>query len=87
MAQDDERYYRRRLREEEDAAKTATCPAARERHEELAGAYRVRLQFAQLRDVVPHALRKTFAESLHSSLIQSPRIALSSKMTLEAWTD
>jgi hypothetical protein len=39
---DDLRYYRRRLLQEEKAVNEATCPAARDRHEELAAAYQLR---------------------------------------------
>lgn len=46
MRSDDELYYRRRLLDEEGAIRRATSAAARERHEELASAYRLVLQYA-----------------------------------------
>jgi hypothetical protein len=46
MNHDEELYYRRRLFEEETAIRRATCLAARDRHEELASAYRLRLRYA-----------------------------------------
>lgn len=39
---DDLEYYRQRQSQEEEAARAASCPEARERHEELAEAYRLR---------------------------------------------
>jgi hypothetical protein len=39
-------YCKRRLRQEEKAARSASCAAARERHEELAEAYRLRTLLA-----------------------------------------
>lgn len=39
---DDQTYYRRRAREEEEAARIATCREVRDRHEEFASAYRMR---------------------------------------------
>ena len=39
---DDQTYYRRRAREEEQAARIATCREVRDRHEEFASAYRLR---------------------------------------------
>lgn len=41
MAVQDIGYFRRRLRQEEEAVKRASCGAARERHRELAEAYRL----------------------------------------------
>ena len=38
----DRAYYLRRALQEQDAARIATCPEARDRHEELAAAYRFR---------------------------------------------
>lgn len=46
MNLDEKLYYRRRVFEEEVAIRRATCLAARERHEELASAYRLRLRYA-----------------------------------------
>lgn len=40
-------YYRRRMRQEEDAAKAATRPQARECHEQLAAAYAFRCRMLQ----------------------------------------
>lgn len=37
-------FYRRRAVEEQIAARRATCPAARDRHEEMADMYRLRLE-------------------------------------------
>jgi hypothetical protein len=42
MKQDDSSYYRQRASEERQAARNATCSAARERHEEMAALYRFR---------------------------------------------
>ena len=39
-------YYRRRLHQEEAAAKNASCEVARRRHQELAEAYRLRARLA-----------------------------------------
>ena len=55
MNADDRAYYLRRALQEHEAARMATCPQARERHEELAAAYRLRsgmdaLQTALFRD-------------------------------------
>lgn len=44
MSRDDYQYYAMRARQEEKAALIATCDAARERHEELAEAYRFRCE-------------------------------------------
>ena len=44
MTQDDYGYYAIRARQEDAAARVAACHAARERHEELAEAYRLRCQ-------------------------------------------
>lgn len=38
----DQVYYRNRVLQEDEAAKKATCTEARDRHEELAAAYRLR---------------------------------------------
>lgn len=42
MTLDDYIYYTRRARQEEQAASNAACEAARECHQELADAYRLR---------------------------------------------
>lgn len=42
MREDDKSYCRRRALQEQVAAQQATCEAARERHDELAGMYRFR---------------------------------------------
>jgi hypothetical protein len=42
MTMEDEAYYRYRARQEEEAARIATCSEARDRHDELASAYRLR---------------------------------------------
>jgi hypothetical protein len=42
MTMDDQVYYRHRARQEEEAARIATCSEARDRHDELASAYRLR---------------------------------------------
>jgi len=39
---DDQTYYLRRVRQEDEAARAATCREARDRHDELASAYRFR---------------------------------------------
>lgn len=41
----DRTYYLRRTLQEQEAAHNAACPEARERHEELANAYRLRCRF------------------------------------------
>lgn len=46
MTRDDHDYYERRARQEEAAASSATCDVARERHQELADAYRFRCSLA-----------------------------------------
>ena len=45
----DMEYYRRRLRQEEEAVKSASCEAARQRHQELAEAYRLRTRLTIVR--------------------------------------
>lgn len=45
MNLDDYSYYRSRAFQEEEAARSAACDAARERHLELADAYRARCIF------------------------------------------
>jgi hypothetical protein len=45
MAADDHTYFRRRIDDEEAAARAATHPAARARHLELASIYRMRIQY------------------------------------------
>jgi hypothetical protein len=45
----DQAYYLKRIVQEQEAARRATCPAARERHDELAAAYRLRCQINSLR--------------------------------------
>jgi hypothetical protein len=42
MNASDRTYYLRRILQEQEAARVAMCPEARERHEELADAYRLR---------------------------------------------
>lgn len=42
MRRDDYSYFRRRVAEEEEAARNAAGPEARERHKEFADAYRLR---------------------------------------------
>lgn len=44
MTRDDHEYYAMRAWQEEDAALRAACDAARNRHEELARAYRHRCE-------------------------------------------
>lgn len=44
MDADDRAYYLKRTLQEQEAARNASCPEARERHEELANAYRHRCQ-------------------------------------------
>lgn len=46
MSMEDYLYYSRRANEEDSAARSASCVAARLRHEELAGAYRARCALA-----------------------------------------
>ena len=43
-------YYLRRIVQEQEAASQASCAEARERHEELAEAYRLRCRFDALDD-------------------------------------
>ena len=45
MAADDQNYFRRRIDDEEAAARAASHPAARARHLELASIYRMRVQY------------------------------------------
>lgn len=45
---DDQTYYCRRAREEEEAARIATCREVRDRHEEFASAYRLRARLLLL---------------------------------------
>lgn len=45
----DQAYYLKRIVQEQEAARRASCPAARERHDELAAAYRLRCQINSLR--------------------------------------
>lgn len=42
-------YYRKRLLQEEEAIRSASCEAARQRHQELAEAYRLRTRLAIVR--------------------------------------
>ena len=42
----DRAYFLRRVLQEERAARSATCPEARDRHEELAAAYRLRCRLS-----------------------------------------
>lgn len=63
VSQDDQSYFRRRLRDEENAATRAICDAARERHEELAAAYRLRLQFGRLHDLISRSHEASEANS------------------------
>ena len=51
MTADDYDYYAVRARQEDQAALHAACVAARERHEELADAYRLRCEL--LRGLFP----------------------------------
>jgi len=48
MATNDCAYFLRRIQQEQEAARAATCTQARERHEELAQAYRLRFQIDAL---------------------------------------
>lgn len=43
-------YYLHRIVQEEDAARKTNCAEARERHEELAEAYRLRFRFDTLEE-------------------------------------
>ena len=64
---DDQAYYRRRAREEEEAAQIATCREVRDRHEEFASAYRLRarLLFLCPADEPSDTLTRPAAEILH----------------------
>lgn len=54
MRHDDSAYYRQRAFQEEQAARDATCAAARERHQELASLYGFRASLlATLPDLLP----------------------------------
>lgn len=44
MIHEDYNYYAMRVRQEDEAASGALCAVARERHEELANAYRLRCE-------------------------------------------
>ena len=48
MDADDRAYYLRRTIQEQEAARHAACPEARERHEELLNAYRLRCRLGGL---------------------------------------
>lgn len=48
MDANDRAYYLRRALQEQEAARTATCRKARDRHEELAAAYRLRCRMDAL---------------------------------------
>ena len=48
MDANDKAYYLRRILQEEEAARTASCSVARERHEELAAAYQLRCRMDAL---------------------------------------
>jgi hypothetical protein len=63
--ENDSEYYRRRMCEEQQAARKAANPDARERHEELAAAYelRCRLLHEQLRTIQQQRLHEAL-ESL-----------------------
>lgn len=56
MTSDDYDYYSVRAQQEDAAALRAACDAARERHEELADAYRLRCQL--IRGLFPGAMPK-----------------------------
>jgi hypothetical protein len=45
---DDRSYYQQRTLQEQEAARKAACPEARERHAELAAAYALRSRFAEI---------------------------------------
>lgn len=57
-------YFRRRLLQEEEAARNATCQVARDRHEELAEAYRLRSRLIVALPTIAlgHATQKVFEE-------------------------
>lgn len=59
-AMDELAYYGMRMRQEKEAARAATCPNARECHEELAAAYefRCRLLNEQLRSTEERRLEE-----------------------------
>lgn len=48
MDADDRAYFLKRALQEQEAARLATCPEARCRHEELAAAYRFRCELDAL---------------------------------------
>lgn len=56
MMRNDESYYRSRATQEETAARMATCPEARGRHEELAAAYRFRCRVLEAEPISPWPL-------------------------------
>lgn len=45
MGPEDRAYFMRRAIQERDAARRASCPEARERHEEMASLYRMRIMY------------------------------------------
>ena len=53
MDANDRAYYLRRIFDEEEAARAASCAVARERHEELAAAYQVRCRMDALAPPMP----------------------------------
>ncbi len=56
MMRNDESYYRSRATQEEAAARMATCPEARGRHEVLAAAYRFRCRVLETESISPRPL-------------------------------
>lgn len=57
---DDSEYYRKRMREEQQAAIRAAGPDSRERHEELAAAYALRCR------LIDEQVRTTERQRLHT---------------------
>lgn len=77
MSMEDYRYYSRRATEEDSAARSAACLAARLRHKELAEAYRARcaLAAAQREGAILPLIGPAVAN--YSSIRRQPSVARS----------
>lgn len=84
MTGDDYRYYATRARQEEEAASNAGCDAARERHQELADAYRFRCsllfgrnnpEYSMTEIDYPTKTRQPIVSNRTTALAASPPIA------------
>lgn len=66
----DRAYYLRRIVQEQEAAKMAVCREARERHDELAAAYRLRCQIDPSR-----ALTRKMEQPQQTCAAEAPTMA------------